>query len=466
MGFSQRLIRDVFYPLVLRRAGDGAVLDHLREFERTQYLPAVELLGWQRERLRCLLDHAYRRCPFYRERFDAAGLAPGDLDGPEALRALPALEKRDVQRHRDRMVARDWPRDDLIANQTGGSTGTPVSFFLSRDRVRSRTAATVRHNRWAGWDVGDKVAFLWGAPQDAPARGRRARLRDALVKRHIFLDSGHITEAKLALFHEALKRFRPKVLHAYARAAVLFASYLKSRGLTAYQPRSVVTSAEVLGPADRALLSEVFGCPVFDRYGSREVSVLASECDAHRGLHVMAEGLFIEIVRGDRPSAPGEEGAVLATDLLNRAMPLIRYRIGDTAAFEDGPCPCGRGLPRLRGVTGRVTDFLVGADGRLVSGVFLATYVVAQRPSLGQVQIRQSEAGKVLYRIRRGHDFREAADLDYLREATRRHLGAGASSEFEFAEELEVTPSGKFLFARSTVAPDFLEPAAARGGGL
>src|SRR5207248_7261417 len=147
----------------------------------------------------------------------------------------------------------------------------------------------------------------------------------------------------------------------------------------------------------------------------------ASECSEHSGLHVMSEGLYLEIETPNGPAAPGEMGAVLVTDLLNGAMPLIRYRIGDMAAWADGPCPCGRGLPRLGRVAGRVTDFLVGCDGRLVSGVFLATYVVAQRPSLGQVQIHQDRPGSVVYRLKPGRDFRAAADAEYLRAATRHY---------------------------------------------
>jgi phenylacetate-CoA ligase len=139
-------------------------------------------------------------------------------------------------------------------------------------------------------------------------------------------------------------------------------------------------------------------------------------------------------------------------------MPLIRYRIGDLGAWEDGCCPCGRGLPRLREVAGRVTDFLVGGDGRLVSGVFLATYLVAQRPSLGQVQIHQEKAGQVLYRIRPGKAFREPADMDYVRQVTRQYLGRATVIDWEFVEELKPEPSGKYLFSRSKVAVDYLSP--------
>jgi phenylacetate-CoA ligase len=183
---------------------------------------------------------------------------------------------------------------------------------------------------------------------------------------------------------------------------------------------------------------------------------VASECDAHQGLHVMAEGLYLEIETPQGPAAPGELGAILVTDLLNHAMPLVRYRIGDVGSWAAGDCPCGRGLPRLENVAGRVTDFLVGCDGRLVSGVFLATYVVAQRPSLGQVQIHQDRAAAVTYRVKPGRNYRPADDTNYLRCATRQYLGDRAEVEIEVVDDLPAESSGKFLFSRSSVSPSFL----------
>ena len=456
MGLYGRLVRDVLHPLSLWRAGELAELRYLREFEASQYLSPGEIRALQLERLRRLLDHAYWNCPFYRERFDRAGLYPGDVETLEDLRLVPILEKRDLQERRNWLVARGWPAYDLILNRTGGSTGAPLTFYLSRDRKCSRAAATVRHNRWAGWDAGDKVALLWGAPRDG-ADGWRARLRRRLLERSLFLDAGHITEAKLRAFHHALQRFRPRVLLAYAQAAVLLARYLRSHGLTPYRPHALVTSAEVLEPEQRALLEDAFGCPVFNRYGCRETSVVASECPAHDGLHVMAEGVYVEVVRGNEPAEDGEPGAILLTDLLNYAMPLIRYRVGDVGAWQPGACRCGRGLPRLRSVAGRVTDFLVGTDGRLVSGPFLSLYLVGQRPGLGQVQIRQERAGEAHYRIVPPHGRLRDADLEFLRAGTRQYLGEGARMSWEVVAELPAEPSGKFLFCRSTVSADFLD---------
>jgi phenylacetate-CoA ligase len=458
MSLYPQLVRNVFLPLSLWRAGESAQLRYLREFERTQFLSAEEIRDLQWQRLQKLLHHAYHQCPFYRRRFEEAGLTPQELCGLDDLRALAILEKRDIQEQGDEMVARNWPRGDRIANQTGGSTGTPVPFYLSKDRKCSRAAATLRHNRWAGWRIGDRAAVIWGAPQDRPADSWRAKLRGALLREPLWLDTANITEASLNAFHTTLLRYQPRIIQAYARSAVLFARYLQARGLTPHRPYSIITSAEVLEADERRLIEDVFGCPVFNRYGCREVSVVASECSGHSGLHIMAEGLYIEIETSDGPAAPGEMGSILVTDLLNYVMPLIRYRIGDVGAWASGACPCGRGLPRLERVAGRVTDFLVGCDGRLVSGVYLATYVVAQRPSLGQVQILQRKAGAVTYRIKPGRDFHHKRDLEYLRMTTRRYLGVQARIDSEVVEELPAEPSGKFLFSRSTVAPDFLSP--------
>ena len=168
MSFYPKLVRNVFLPLSLWRAGEMAQLRYLREFERTQYLSAEAIRHLQWQRLQVLLEHAYIQCPFYRERLDRAGLTPKDLRGLDDLRVLPPLEKTDLQQHGERLVARNWPRADLIRNQTGGSTGTPVSFCLSGARQSSRAAATLRHNRWAGWEVGDRAAIIWGAPPPPP----------------------------------------------------------------------------------------------------------------------------------------------------------------------------------------------------------------------------------------------------------------------------------------------------------
>lgn len=454
---SAWLRRHIAHPLILWQAGESARLRYRRLFERTQYYEPDELAAFQLPLLTTLLRSAAERCPFYRERFARTGFDPDQVSKPSDLSQLPPLTKAEVQEHSARMLAMGWPRADLVPNHTGGSVGRPVRFFVDRDRLESRAGSTARHDAWCGLEPGDPIAYIWGAPRDRPSRHWRTRLRNRLLGGQLWLDTARVNETEMRSFGRALDRFAPRTIIAYASGIALVARFFESAGIRPRPPSSIITSAEILTDEMRGSIEEVFGCEVFDRYGSREVSVIASECSEHSGLHLNADSLYVEVVTEGRPAAPGELGSLVVTDLRNLSMPLIRYEIGDAAVLEAGPCACGRGLPRLRSVAGRVSDFIVGPDGRAVSGTYLAVYVVGKRPSLGQAQIVQDRAGVVRYRIQRGPRFDEADDLSYLREATARELGAGTQVEFEFVDELPREPSGKFLFSRSSVRPPFLD---------
>lgn len=456
MEFYSRFVRNCLYPLDCYRTKSTAILRYGREFERSQYFSKEELNEIAVGRLKRILDYAYRKIPYYQERFKAVGVLPSDVNSEKDMLAIPVLEKRQLQRHQQNLLDPSWPKDDLILDRTGGSTGTPVEYYLSRDRRDSRTAATWRHNRLAGWNIGDKNASLWGAVRDMPPPTLKQRLRNLLIDRSVVFNTGGFQVEDIIAFDNQLKRFRPKVILAYANSLALFARYLKEQKITPYRPSVIVTSAEMLMEKDRELIEEVYGAPVYNRYGCREFSVIASECEQHDGLHVMAEGLSVEVVKNGRHAAPGEVGELIVTDLLNDPMPLIRYRVGDAACWKIGQCACGRGLPRLDRIAGRVTDFLVGADGRLCSGAVLTVAMVARRPSLGQVQILQNERGKVVYRVATEDGKRiSAEDRQFLIDQTAEYLGKETQIEFEFVGVIPHEASGKFIFSKSTVSNVF-----------
>ena len=452
----QALIQHILDPLDLWRIGEGATKRYEREFERSQFLSSEQLAKIQLRLLQELVTHAYQNCPFYTEQLDKVGFRPDDLQSLQDLQRLPVLEKTHIQSRRDDMVSRAAQAKDLKPNKTGGSTGSPLSFFVSHDRMCSREAATRRHNRWAGWNVGDKVALVWGASPDLPQDTLKARLRNWLLDRKLVFDTSSVTDDKIRNFFADYESFRPTIILAYAQSLVLVVKHLMASGLhPKHRPLSIVTSAEMLTDADRVLLESYFGCRVFNRYGCREVSVIASECDQHDGLHVMAEGLYVEILDGDRPVADGEVGSVVVTDLRNHAMPLIRYRNGDMSSINYQPCSCGRSLPRLNALEGRLTDFLVRDDGSLVSGAFLTVYLIADRPSLGRVQIVQRELGQVcMYMTGTGQtEAQWQEDIAFLRAAVARHLGSGTQFEYKIVSSIPNSASGKYVYVRSEVKP-------------
>jgi phenylacetate-CoA ligase len=386
-------IGKVAYPIWAKR-DHPAYQKYAKLFNREQFVSASELHDLQMERLRHQLAHAYKNIPFYRRRMDEAGLTPFDINSFSDFRKLPLLTKRDIQDHQTELLSPTVPESKREINQTGGSTGSPLQFWVDKERFDARRASTDRHNAWAGLRPGDWCAQLWGAQIDVGTSTMpQVSWRTRLLHRVLPLNTSRVTRESLAAYVKLLRKYRPRHMVAYAQAAVMFAGYCKEIGADDIQFDSIITTAEVLLPEQRTVLEEIFGGKVFNRYGCREVSVIASECEHHTGMHVNADALLVEI----EPVAglPGGMGRVVVTDLFNRSMPLIRYEIGDFASWTDGePCPCGRSLPRLDHIEGRATDFLRMPDGTLVSGPAL-TLVIKDMPEIRQVQFIQRGPTKV-----------------------------------------------------------------------
>jgi phenylacetate-CoA ligase len=436
--------KHIVYPLIVAKNRSNE-LRYLRDLRDRERIPRAERELATLQRLRRLLEHAKEHVPYYRQVLGALDFKPESMTGPPGLAGLPVLTKRIIQEHLEELVSESADRAKLIRDKTGGSTASPLVFYYDEDRLDWRKAAEQRHNEWAGVELGMKGAALWGARRDiAGAPTLRGRLRTFLTSNLRVLDASSITDAAFDSFIDELNRFRPDYILAYAQVLGYFARYIRDNGRRVPAPGVIITSAETLAPADRALIEEVFRSRVFDRYGCREVSVIASECEAHT-MHINDDGLHLEFVRDDgTPCRPGEPGRILVTDLLNRAMPLVRYEIGDMGAPIDTACPCGRTLPAMKMAMGRVTDFILTPAGRKVSGSAITAYVITNIEGLGRVQIYQREQRaievKVVPNARFGPD-----TLRLLEERMRAFLD-NIEPVFEVVDEIPVPESGKMQF--------------------
>ena len=442
---SSWVVRHGVYPYWLRRNHPG-YFRYARQFERAQHFTVEDLERWQSERLREQLLHAFRNVPFYRRRFEMAGMTPLDIRSPEDLKALPVLTRNELHNHSAELLARNISQDLRLLQQTGGATAAPVRFWLDKERMDSRRASIDRHNAWAGLYPGTWYAQLSGSRVDASCGAQEIRWRDRFLDRRLALNTSLISDGDLAQFVKLLRRFRPRVMVAYAQSAVLFARYCEENKIHDIHFRAVIVTAEMLLPGQRALLEEVFHAQVFNRYSSREFSVIASDCPELTGMHVNADALIVEI----EPSAghPAGTGRVLVTDLLNRAMPLIRYEVRDTAtALEPAPCPCGRAFPRIANVRGRVTDFLVTQDDCRVSGVALAS-ITGDLPQVRQLQFIQKDRGHVRVRVVPGEDY-GAETVAELRRRLNMYFRGKTEISIVTVEKIAPERWGKFRLAQS-----------------
>lgn len=451
MDIMRLIARHVTSPLMALKEGS----DHLKvlgKLEKSQYRPFEEIQALRLERTRRLLVHAYQNCPFYSERFRQAGFEPHRLASLDELAALPLLTKADIQQNKDRLTAANVDPKDLIANQTGGSTGSPLRFYVDRMRTFSRKATTIRHDRWSGRDIGTKVAALWGGEINRRLTFKQ-KLLNATLTRILPLNTINISNEMMSAFVEKLLEYKPQTYLAYANSMYLFARFIKENGIENYhRPHSITTSAELLTKEQRELIEQVFQCPVFNRYGCREVSLIASECPVHDGMHIAAESILVEVVKGDQVAEKGQMGEIVVTDLLNFGMPLIRYKIGDMGILLDKQCSCGRGLPLMEITGGRTTDFLVTPDGRVVSGASLTIYFVATVPGIAQAQLVQERNNFISIRVVKGKDFSKTS-TDMIAERIRKYFGPDMEFEIDYVARIDKTSTGKYRFSICKLDP-------------
>lgn len=449
-GITSQIIEKVVYPLWTRR--DHPAYSRYRQiFDKTEHLPEAALEELQAEHLRNQLLHAYRNIPYYKRKMEQAGVTPLDIRSTADLKLLPVLTKRDIQDFKAELLAENVPEKARIRNQTGGSTGSPLQFWVDKERFDSRRASTDRHNAWAGLYPGDWCAILWGARLDlGNSVLPHVDWKQRFLHRALSLNTSSVSEADLNAYIEILRRYRPRHMIAYAESAAMFARHCQAVGADDIRFDAVITTAEVLLPQSRALIEDVFHSEVFNRYGCRELSVIASECQYHTGMHVNADALILEVE--PMPGLPEGLGRMLVTDLFNRSMPLIRYEIGDLGAWaESGPCPCGRHLPRLEKIEGRITDFLQMSDKRKISGPSL-TLVVSDMPDVRQVQFVQYSPKKITLRVVPGQGYGSDTVVE-LRRRLDPYLRGMAELTIVSVDEIAKESSGKYRFVKTETEP-------------
>lgn len=409
-------------------------------------------------RLAAMLGHAWAEVPYYREVLP--GPPPGPRPGLDSLQAyldqVPVLTK-DIMRDREpQLHARAGHPRRTYPNTSGGSTGVPVMFRQDQRHWDITAATQMRNTEWYGRRFGQPELYIWGSEIDIlkGQAGLRMRVANALSGRRYF-NAFMMAEDSLLRLLEDLAVTRWPLIVAYTQTLYEIARMARQRGLKPVPPGAIVTTAETLHDFMRAEIEEVFGAPVYDRYGSRECGDIAAECPQARSLHVFPWNCYVEVVdAAGRRLPPGQEGDVVVTSLTNRTMPLIRYRIGDRAAMlPDGRCACGRAGQRLARVAGRASDVFRRRDGGMVDGKFFLA-LLHLKPWIRSYQIVQRDYDRVEILVVPAGELRPgAAEVAEMQADTRMVMGQDCRVELRFVGDLARSGSGKWRYTISHVAP-------------
>lgn len=415
--------------------GFNACLDG---FLRRDRFSADEWQAWEREHLPRYLAAAAEHVPYYRQTWTAAQKQAA-RDG--RLQELPLLEKNAVRADPCAFLRQDMRPLIRPVTYTSGSTGTPVNNYWTTQEVRrTRAVREARSARWAGVSFSQPRSTFSGrmVVTDPDSKGPFHRFNR--MENQVYFSAFHLSATTAPQYVAALQQHHIEWMTGYAVSHYLLARHILDLKLQVPPLKAVITTSEKLTPEMRVVMEQAYGCRIFEEYSSVENVMFASECEQGR-LHVSPDAGIVELLREDgMPCQPGEVGEVVVTGLMREYQPFIRYRIGDLAAWDPAPCPCGRQMPVISEVVGRIEDVVVGADGREMvrfHGIFV------NQPNVVEGQIIQEAIDLIRVKVVGTAAFSETDEQDIVGRI-RQRLGSGVKVVVDRVREIPRTKAGKF----------------------
>lgn len=427
----------------------GLFQQQLDQLEQARAYSAAELQELQARELRRLLLHAGQHVPWYRRLFAQSGLRPEQIE-PDSLHLLPVLGKDEAKAHWRALLANNVPPRTLHTLNTSGTTGSPLIVKASSAALQKNYAFFERFLRSAGVTSRDRCITFAGRLLLPPHQLAPPYWRRNLAMNTLLCSSYHISMDTAGDYLRGIARYQPDYIDAYPSAIYPLARYILESGQDlSLQLKAVITSSETLLDHQRETIEKAFQCRVYDQYGSAEMAACITQCELG-SYHINPDYGIVEIIREDgRPAAPGEAGDLVCTGFVNDAMPMIRYRIGDSAVAADGPCRCGLAWPVIGSLLGRLDDIIVTPDGRQIGRL---DPLFKGLDGIKEAQIVQVALDRLIVNLVPANDYSPDTGVK-LRAALQRRVGDGMQVELKLLSHIPRTAAGKFRAVVSEVSP-------------
>ncbi|HDG97270.1 MAG TPA: phenylacetate--CoA ligase family protein [Desulfobacterales bacterium] len=436
----QKIALNLYGYWQARQRFGGEFKKVLEELEESQWWAPSELEELQNELLRKMIKHAYENVPYYRRVFNERGLKPADIKTKEDLPKLPFLTREIINEHFDELVARNFPRKEMVLHHTSGTTGQRLKGFYLPKKLRwtINYAHLYRFYRWAGFDVGERRVTIAGRF----FTNRPPYWMINWAEKQLLLSTHHLSARTVDVYIERIRKFSPQAIQGHPSAIAYLARRLEELDIT-IPVKAVLTTGEQLYPDQREIIERRFQCKVFDAWGHGESAGMAAECEKHMGYHIASEYGIIEIIERKELSNELSDGVgeIVATSLHNYAMPFIRYRTGDLGSLAGYNCPCGRGLPLLSKIIGRIDEIITTPEGKVVLPVAFRTSF-AKLDFLEEYQFVQEKANEYrMFIVDNGRIGMK--EQSKIMEILHYYLGTSANLHLELVTEIPKTPGAK-----------------------
>lgn len=415
------------------------------QYRSRQNFTKDEWQAYQDLALKKLLSTCVRDVPYYRENWSTSQKQAA-LAG--ALSDLPILEKEPLRASADQF--KDSTRHPIpcLTFYTSGTSGTPIASLFTLSELRSSMALReVRSANWAGVSFElPRATFSGRLVEPDPAKDQHVYRYNAAEKQ-VYFSAFHLKPTTARFYVKALVNHKVVWMTGYAVSFYLLARYILDQNLPVPPLKAIITTSEKVTQPMREVIESAFKCRVFEEYSTVENALFASECENGR-LHVSPDAGVVEILRPDGTACvPGEVGEVVATCLLRSVQPLVRFRLGDLAAWDPEPCPCGLQMPVIKEVIGRIEDVITGPDGRQMvrfHGIFV------NQPHVIEGQVIQETLQDFVVKVVPTPGF-SVADIQDIQGRMHQRLGDNVNVVIEQVQSIPRTSAGKFKAVISKV---------------
>jgi phenylacetate-CoA ligase len=406
----------------------SAFLTHLRN---NKFLTLQENKALQKKLLGLSLANATKNVPAYQHLYSAQ---------PD-LSSFPLLGRQQVANNTEQFVSSEFDVRNLIALYTGGSSASPLKVYISK---------TTRQRTYSFWQlfydnmefkIGDRKASFVGRKLQEPDNNRPPFWRYNIADKQLLFSSYHMEESNLSLYVKKLNAFKPKVIEGYPFSIYRIAEHILNNSLTlSFTPAGISTSSENLSERHRSIIERAFNCRVFDQYGSAESVVFASECE-HGTMHIEPEYGILEVLTEDGEITSTGRGELIATTLLNDAMPLIRYRIGDLGVITEDSCPCGRETAVLKELHGKVGAIIINEGRQAPTAAIAIAFEYLE--GIKNAQIIQNEPSVVIVKLVKKIDFNPKSE-EFMIWELKKMLGESLKIKVEYVNDIPPESNGKY----------------------
>lgn len=406
----------------------------LYNLRRQQWFRTEKLEEIQRKKLRRMIRHTYENVLYYRGLFDSAGVKPEDISTVEDLQKIPITTKEQLQKlEPEEIVAKGIDPNRCMKFRTSGSTGIPLSIFFTAKDTEFYNLIRVR----AAIECGQRLRYRFVyIKAELPTRPKYWFENLGIWNKEV-ISHRDMFEKQIA----ELRRLRPHVIKGLTPKLFVLARFMKEKGIDDIRPRLIIVGGVTLDSKSREIIESAFGTELFDYYGCYELGLIAWECSEHNGYHINNDSLVMEVIKDGKAVPPGEMGKIVCTGLHSFAMPFIRYEIGDLGILSDEKCPCGRGLPLLKSIEGRIDDLFISPGGKLYTASALAEKM-GGIPGISQFRIIQESLRRINVQIAPDKNFSEET-IKEIKGQLLQLMGTDFDIKVEVIDKIPPDPSGK-----------------------